>query len=233
LRLEIVEAQAHWLALIVVGHDRIPLACGSRGFVFMQPLFSFLPRLLSLPLLSRAFFLPFSKRRASCHENSLQEKRSSFIISHEPYFRLQAAQQRVQLKGTKYMPLPMVTRVFSQAALLLILSILSGAQAAPQAAAAGAGTIACRALETHTDDALKVTVVVFHQRDEAQRSQLATLLHAHSGVMVEVQAGDGTWRRARLVRLKSCFGRGLLMLPAPAPFSDHAEFALRLPADVH
>ena len=118
-------------------------------------------------------------------------------------------------------------------ALLVTLAVFSGAQAAPHPETTDAGTIACRALETHTDDALKVTVVVFHQRDQAQRSQLATLLHEYSGAMVEVQAGDGTWRRARLVRLKSCFGRGLLMLLAPAPFSNRAEFALRLPADVH
>jgi hypothetical protein len=111
----------------------------------------------------------------------------------------------------------------------LILPRLSGAQAAPHPAAADAGTIACRALETHTDDNLKATVVVFHQRDDAQRSQLATLLREHSGAMVEVQAGDGAWRRARVVRLKSCFGRGLLFLAAPAPFPDHTEFALRLP----
>jgi len=102
----------------------------------------------------------------------------------------------------------------------------------PQAATPPAAVnVAFRALETHTDD--EVTVVVFHQWDEAQRSQLATLLREHSGAMVEVQAADGAWQRARMVRLKSCFGRGLLMLPAPAPFSDRAEFALRLPTDVH
>ncbi len=116
------------------------------------------------------------------------------------------------------------------AALSLILPVLSGAQAAPRLATADAGTIACRALEAHTDDELKVTVVVFHQRDEAQRSQLAALLREHSGAIVEVQGGDGAWRRARLVRLKSCFGRGLLLVPAPAPFSDRAEFVLRVPA---
>jgi len=114
-------------------------------------------------------------------------------------------------------------------ALFLLLPVLERAQAAPPAATADASTIACRALEAHTDDELKVAVVVFHQRDEAQRSQLAALLREHSGAMVEVQAGDGIWRRARLVRLKSCFGRGLLMLPSPAPFSDRAEFVLRLP----
>ncbi|MFZ3214343.1 MAG: hypothetical protein WA188_22790 [Terriglobales bacterium] len=115
------------------------------------------------------------------------------------------------------------------ATLFLLVPVRSASQAAPHSATADAGTIACRALEAHTDDELKMTVVVFHQRDEAQRSQLAALLREHSGAMVEVQSGDGAWRRARLVRLKSCFGRGLLMLRAPAPFSDRAEFVLRLP----
>lgn len=123
----------------------------------------------------------------------------------------------------------MSIRIVPLAALFLSLPFLSCVQAAPPAATVEASMIACRALEVHTDDELKVTVVVFHQRDEAQRSQLATLLREHSGAMVEVQAGDGAWRRARLVRLKSCFGRGLLMLPSPAPFSDRAEFVLRLP----
>lgn len=126
----------------------------------------------------------------------------------------------------------MLTRIiFVLVALLfLIPPALSPAQAAPRPAMPDAGTIACRALEAHTDDELKVAVVVFHQRDEAQRSRLAALLREHSEAVVEVQAGDGSWRRARLLRLKSCFGRGLLFLPAPAPFSDRAEFMLRFPA---
>ena len=126
----------------------------------------------------------------------------------------------------------MLTRIIAVlvAAPFVILPVFSGAQAAPNPGTGSAGTIACRALESHTDNDLKVTVIVFHQRDEARRSQLAALLRGHSGAMVEVQAGDGAWRRARLVRLKSCFGRGLLMLPAPAPFSDRAEFVLRVPA---
>ncbi len=124
----------------------------------------------------------------------------------------------------------MLTRILSVAFTALLIMPLPST---PQAATPAAGTIACRALETHTDGELKVTVVVFHQRDEGERSHLATLLHEHSGAMVEVQAADGAWRRARMVRLKSCFGRGLLMLPAPAPFSERSEFALRLPPDVH
>jgi hypothetical protein len=85
-------------------------------------------------------------------------------------------------------------------------------------------------LEAHTDSELRVTVVVFHQRDETQRSQLAPLLRGHSGEMVEVQAGGGAWRRARMVRLKSCFGRGLLILPASGAFPERGEFMLRLAA---
>ncbi len=133
--------------------------------------------------------------------------------------------------STKRYNSTMFTRIIAVlvAALFLILPAPTRAQAMPPPTA-DAGTIACRALEAHTDDELKVTVVVFHQREEAQRAPLATLLREHSGEMVDVQAGDGAWRRARLVRLKSCFGRGLLMLPAPAPFSDRAEFVLRVPA---
>lgn len=134
--------------------------------------------------------------------------------------------EEVELEDT-IMPLRIHCAVFTT--LLLMLPAVSWSQA-PPLASPPPGTIACRALEAHTDDALKVTVVVFHQRDEAQRTLLAALLREHSGEMVEVQAGDGGWRRARLVRLKSCFGRGLLMLAAPAPFADRGEFALRLPA---
>jgi len=126
----------------------------------------------------------------------------------------------------------MLTRIVSAVAatLFFVVPLPSTPQAATPPAA---GTIACRALESHIDDELKVAIVVFHQRDEAQRSQLATLLREHSGDMVEVQTADGAWRRARMVRLKSCFGRGLLLLPVPVPFADRAEFALRLPADTH
>jgi hypothetical protein len=114
-------------------------------------------------------------------------------------------------------------------ALLLLLPVLVAAQQVSPSEVAVA-TLGCRALETYTDGELKVAAIVFHQRDEAQRSQLAALLRDHSGEMVEIQAGDGKWRRARMVRLKSCFGRGLLLLAAPAPVSEHAEFMLRFPA---
>ncbi len=122
----------------------------------------------------------------------------------------------------------MSRRIFCCLLAALILPLLLLSQSGPPTTAASAETVACRALEVHTDDELKVTVVLFHQREQARRSQLAALLREHSGEMVEVQAGDGTWRRCRMVRLKSCFGRGLLFLSAPAPISERSEFLLRL-----
>lgn len=122
----------------------------------------------------------------------------------------------------------MAARIFCSLLVTVMLAPRSLSHTAPPTTA-NAETIACRALEMHTDDELNVTAVVFHQRDQAQRSQLAALLREHSGEMVEVQAGDGTWRQARMVRLKSCFGRGLLLLQAKAPLTDRSDFLLRLP----
>ena len=107
---------------------------------------------------------------------------------------------------------------------LLLLTIQLGSQTSTPAA-----PIACRALETYSDAELKAEVVIFHQRDEAQRQALAALLRENSGQSVEIQVSDGAWRRARMVRLKSCFGRGLLLLPAPSSIAEHAEFLLRTP----
>jgi hypothetical protein len=119
-------------------------------------------------------------------------------------------------------------RMTMAAALLLIILPAPGvAQEAPLPQTAEPRPIACRALESHTDKELNVAVIIFHQRDEAERDRLATLLHAHSGEVVEIRAGDSGWRRARLLRLKSCFGRGLLLVSAPATISERAEFLLR------
>jgi len=90
-------------------------------------------------------------------------------------------------------------------------------------------TVACRALEVHQDEDLKVTVVVFHQKDQNDRPQLAALLRAHSGQIVQFQAAGAAGHRARVFRLKSCFGRGLLLVTGAAPLGERAEFVLRFP----
>jgi len=111
-------------------------------------------------------------------------------------------------------------------AALLLVSWPASAQSEQHAPAV---TLACRALEIHADPELRVAAIVFHQSDEAQRSELAGLLRNFSGQMVEIQGADGQWHSARMVRLKSCFGRGMLLLPSPAPFAEHSQFLLRVP----
>jgi len=100
--------------------------------------------------------------------------------------------------------------------------------AARQAASADASPIACRALEVHASANPSVTVVVFHQQDKNDQERLASLLRAHSGDRMEIDTGDGRWNGATVFRLKSCFGRGLLLLPPDAPMmNDGATFLLR------
>ena len=57
------------------------------------------------------------------------------------------------------------------------------------------------------------------------------LLRAASEKVVGIQTGDGAaWQTAPVVRLKNCFGRGLLILPEGAPpLADGATFLLRFP----
>ena len=108
----------------------------------------------------------------------------------------------------------------------VLISILASAQSQSSSVAV---TIACKALDAYTDPQLKVAVIVFHQRDEAQRSELAVLLHNYSGSIVQIQGDDGNWRDARMIRLQSCFGRGLLQLSGPSTIAQHGQFLLRVP----
>jgi len=100
--------------------------------------------------------------------------------------------------------------------------------ASHQAEASGTVTIACRVLEAHTSAHPAVIAVVFHQRDKQDQAQLGSLLESLAGESVELQTGDGNWAVVTVVRLKSCFGRGLLLLPGDAPPpKERATFVLR------
>lgn len=116
--------------------------------------------------------------------------------------------------------------------LLLAMAItgpLAVAHSAPTPAAAPA--IPCRALEVHTDAKLGVTIVVFHQRDDGDRDRVGALLRSHDGEAIEFRTGDGASHSATLMRLKSCFGRGLLLIGAGAPrVAEKDEFLLTEPA---
>ncbi len=72
-------------------------------------------------------------------------------------------------------------------------------------------TIPCRATEVFVAEKVDATAVIFHQRDKADGPRLGELLLAHSRNVIEFQAAGGLWHHATVARLKSCFGRGLLL----------------------
>jgi hypothetical protein len=115
--------------------------------------------------------------------------------------------------------------------LALALSNLSpgfARQAPDQTARTDSSAILCRVLEAHVVAAPPVLAVIFHQSNSADQARLAALLREHSGAVAEIRFGDAPWMKATVVRLKNCFGRGLLFLPANAgPVSDGATFLLR------
>lgn len=80
--------------------------------------------------------------------------------------------------------------------------------------AASSNTVACSILEVHSLAQPAVTIVVFHQRDKTDQERLGDLLRRCSDSSVEFQTADGVWHSATVLRLKSCFGRGLLVFPA-------------------
>ncbi|HUJ30333.1 MAG TPA: hypothetical protein VLY23_03585 [Candidatus Acidoferrum sp.] len=90
--------------------------------------------------------------------------------------------------------------------------------------------VACRLLEVHTGKEPPVTLVIFHQHDKQDQPRFAALLKRNSGGAVQVQTAGAPWQTAAVVRLKSCFGRGLLILPAGATaFKEGADFEVKFP----
>jgi len=90
--------------------------------------------------------------------------------------------------------------------------------------------VACRVLEVHADATLGVTVVVFHHRDDADQARVGAILRAHDGAATEFRTSDGASHPATVMRLKSCFGRGLLVFRAgAATLAEKDEFLLREP----
>jgi hypothetical protein len=77
-----------------------------------------------------------------------------------------------------------------------------------------------------------VTVVVFHQRDKADSERLGALLRRSSDGPAEYQRSEADgWHAATVARLKSCFGRGLLILPSgSAQLVPGATVLVRFPA---
>jgi hypothetical protein len=126
-------------------------------------------------------------------------------------------------------------RPFALIALATVLVIpLSGPSHGAQVQApginAGNGPIICSVMEAFEEGRLGVRAIVFHQRDKADGPRLGSLLLAHSGEEMELETKGGRRYRATVFRVKSAFGRGLVLVPtSKLKLGEHDEFTLRLP----
>ena len=113
--------------------------------------------------------------------------------------------------------------------LFALLTFAAGSN--PTATYPATSLVQCRVLESHASKQPAAGIVVFHQRDKQDQPRLSALLQQHSGEVVDLQISGGSWQSATVVRLKSCFGRGLLVFPPDAPMpEDDGTFLLRFPA---
>ena len=89
--------------------------------------------------------------------------------------------------------------------------------------------IICSVMEAFEEKRLGVCAIVFHQRDKADGPRLGSLLLTHSGREMELETNSGQHFRATVFRVKSCFGRGLAMVPtSKLKLGENDEFTLRL-----
>jgi hypothetical protein len=108
----------------------------------------------------------------------------------------------------------------------------STANKAARAATPDSGVVECRVLEAHSSAAPSALVVIFHQRDKQDQPRLAALIKQNSGSTEAVQIGSAAWTKVTVFRLRTCFGRGMLILPAgAAAMKDGATFRIRFSAD--
>lgn len=117
------------------------------------------------------------------------------------------------------------------AALLWLLAPAPGAKMISGAPPAPEEALSCRVLEVHTSEQPAVTIVIFHQREKKDSERLGALLREYAQTPVEFQTADGAWHNATLMRLKTCFGRGLLLFPAgSARLAEKDVFVLKFPS---
>ncbi|HLI34848.1 MAG TPA: hypothetical protein VKW70_07375 [Terriglobia bacterium] len=97
---------------------------------------------------------------------------------------------------------------------------------------AAPSVIACRVMEGGASRQFGVSIVIFHYRDAADRDRLGNFLRHYDGTTVEFQVKNSAWQKATLLRLKTCFGRGLLIFPvSEVRLAPGDEFMLRSPRD--
>jgi len=113
----------------------------------------------------------------------------------------------------------------------VVLSVCAAGVEAAFRPAPASTAIPCRVLESHTSQRDHITVVVFHQRDAGDRARLGEVIRQRDGAAVAFKMTDPNPHSAMLFRLKSCFGRGLLLFPAAsARLAAGDEFELDVSA---
>ena len=131
----------------------------------------------------------------------------------------------------RFQPMSLIVRVLA----LCFASMSVLALAVPghdqQAPPAGSNVIACKILEVHANKEPGVVLVIFHQRDKKDQPRFAALLKQSTGGAIQIRPTGAQWQSAQVVRLKSCFGRGLLILPAgTTALKERADLLVKFPA---
>lgn len=88
--------------------------------------------------------------------------------------------------------------------------------------------VECTVLEAHASAAPAVLVVIFHQEQKKDQPRLAALIKVNSGSDADIQIGSAPWTRATIFRLRTCFGRGMMVLsPRGTELKDGETFRIR------
>lgn len=93
-----------------------------------------------------------------------------------------------------------------------------------------AHTIACKVMEVFAAQKQGVNAIIFHQRDKVDGPRLGELLKSYSGREMEFETKNGQSHQATIMRMKSCFGRGLLIIASgDVKLGEKDEFILKIP----
>jgi hypothetical protein len=88
--------------------------------------------------------------------------------------------------------------------------------------------VECRVVEAHSSAIPAALVVIFHQQAKKDQPRLSALIKANSGSDADIQIGSAAWKRVSIFRLRTCFGRGMMVLsPGEAALKDGDTFRIR------
>ena len=123
----------------------------------------------------------------------------------------------------------LATIIMTTGLMIPVVGPLQGAQGQAPGFKMGNGPIICSVMESLEEEKMGVRAIIFHQRDKGDGPRLGALLLSQTGKEMELEA-HGQRYRATIFRVKSCFGRGLALVPTnKLKLGEHDEFTLRLP----